>query len=40
MMQLMIDLLVLFNNIRNDVVDERIVSFLRGIKWFQQTFSA
>jgi len=36
--QLMIDLIVAFSNTRNDIVDERIVSFLKGISWFQQTF--
>jgi len=36
--QIMIDLITVFNNTRNDIIDERIISFLKSIKWFQSTF--
>src|ERR1035441_10339135 len=35
----MVDLLSVFNNIRNDAVDECIISFLKGIKWFSENFA-
>lgn len=40
MQELMIDLLIAFSKTRNDIVDERLINFLKGFKWFDQTFGS
>lgn len=36
----MLQLLSVFNNTRNEAVDERLMCYLRTIKWFRETFEA
>lgn len=37
---MMLELLITFNNTRNDAVDERLVCFLKEIEWFRKTFES